>query len=178
LTGLFNRRYLEETLERELKRAERENAPVGVLMLDLDNFKRFNDSYGHAAGDEIMRVLGRMLGRQVRVEDIACRYGGEEFTLVLPGCSLEAACQRAEVLCGNVRDLRVPFAGQVLGGVTLSVGVAAYPQHGATGPAVMRSADSALYQAKLAGRNRVMPASMAHEQNAQTLDHGAGFRQP
>jgi diguanylate cyclase (GGDEF)-like protein len=176
LTGLFNRRYLEETLERELKRAERENAPVGVLMLDLDNFKRFNDSFGHAAGDEVMRVLGRMLGRQVRVEDIACRYGGEEFTLVLPGCSLEAACERAEILCRDVRDMRVPFAGQVLGGVTLSVGVAAYPQHGATGSVVMRAADAALYQAKLAGRDRVMPAGMAHEQRAQPVDTDAGPR--
>jgi diguanylate cyclase (GGDEF)-like protein len=179
LTGLFNRRYLEETLERELKRAERENTPVGILMLDIDNFKRFNDSYGHAAGDEIMRGLGRILARQVRVEDFACRYGGEEFTLVLPGCTLEAACQRAESLCAQLRDLRVPHGGQVLGGLTLSVGVAAFPQHGATGPAVLRAADAALYRAKKAGRNQVMPAAMAQEPRALPVSEGdSRIRQP
>jgi diguanylate cyclase (GGDEF)-like protein/PAS domain S-box-containing protein len=160
LTGLFNRRYLEETLDRELGRAERDEQPVGVLMLDIDYFKRFNDSFGHAAGDEVLRALGRVLGQQVRVEDIACRYGGEEFTLVLPGCSLEAACQRAEQLRQQARDLHLVHAGQPVGGITISVGVAVSPQHGLTDGPLLRAADAALYQAKQAGRNQVVAAAM------------------
>jgi diguanylate cyclase (GGDEF)-like protein len=163
LTGLFNRRYLEETLDRELRRAERDLQPVGVLMLDIDHFKRFNDSFGHGAGDEVLRALGHLLMSHVRVEDIACRYGGEEFTVVLPGCSLETAVTRAEVLREQARDLQVYHAGQALGGITVSVGVAAFPLHGSTEAAVVRAADEALYQAKQAGRNRTSIASAAAE---------------
>jgi diguanylate cyclase (GGDEF)-like protein/PAS domain S-box-containing protein len=163
LTGLFNRRYLEETLDRELRRAEREGQPVGVLMLDIDHFKRFNDSFGHGAGDEVLRALGQLLMRHVRVEDIACRYGGEEFTVVLPGCSLDTAIARAEALREQARDLQVHHAGQALGGITVSAGVAAFPQHGTTESAVLRAADGALYQAKQAGRNRVVVSSGAAE---------------
>jgi diguanylate cyclase (GGDEF)-like protein len=158
LTNLFNRRYLEETFERELRRAERDGLPVGVLMLDIDYFKRFNDDFGHAAGDEVLRALGRLLNRQVRVEDIACRYGGEEFTLVLPGCSLEVTCARAEQLRAQVHELHISHAGTPLGGITVSIGVAAFPLHGATDLVLLRAADAALYQAKQAGRNQVRVA--------------------
>ena len=160
LTGLYNRRYLEETLDRELRRAERDHLPLCVLMLDIDHFKRFNDSFGHAAGDDVLRALGRLLGRQLRVEDIACRYGGEEFTLVMPGCSLEVACQRADELRQQVHDLYVTHAGQPVGGITVSVGVVAMPQHGGSEAGLLRAADQALYQAKQFGRNQVIVAPL------------------
>lgn len=158
LTGLFNRRYLEETLERELGRAERDQVPAGVLMLDIDHFKRFNDDFGHSAGDEVLRALGRLLVEHTRVDDIACRYGGEEFTLVLPRCSLEIAVERAEQLRAQAHALRVTHAGQSLGSITLSVGVAVFPEHGASAAAIVNAADRALYRAKQAGRNRVVAA--------------------
>src|SRR5262245_41642582 len=114
LTGLFNRRYLEESLLLEIQRAKRSNSPFSILMIDLDHFKRFNDTHGHEAGDIVLQTLGRFLQRHIRGGDIACRYGGEEFTLVLPGTTLELAQQRAEELCAGIRSLHVEFNGASL----------------------------------------------------------------
>jgi diguanylate cyclase (GGDEF)-like protein len=158
LTGLFNRRYLEETLTIEIERARRSNESFSIIMLDLDHFKRFNDAFGHDAGDAVLETLGRFLKGHVRGGDIACRYGGEEFTLILPGATLEAATQRAEQLCEGIRVLHVEFKGQPTGPLTLSVGIATFPNHGDSGEAVLQAADAALYQAKNEGRDRVVVA--------------------
>ena len=161
LTGLFNRRHMQASLGRELERAAHGQYPIGILMLDLDHFKRFNDTFGHAAGDVLLRDFAGLLQSHVRAGDVACRYGGEEFTLILPEASLEVTRQRAEQLRESAGQLHSQFQGQALGKVTVSLGVALYPRHGATGEEVLRAADQALYQAKRAGRNRVIVADAA-----------------
>jgi diguanylate cyclase (GGDEF)-like protein/PAS domain S-box-containing protein len=158
LTGLFNRRYMEESLEREFRRAERRGVPVGVVMLDLDRFTHFNNTFGHQAGDTLLQAIGELLRTRIRAEDIACRYGGEEFVLIMPEASLDVTAERAEKLRREARELRVQQHGQSLGAVTVSFGVAAFPQHGPTAEAVIRAADLALYQAKNDGRDRVAKA--------------------
>ena len=156
LSGLYNRRYMEEALEREIRRATRNQGTLGVILLDTDYFKQYNDRYGHDAGDTLLRELGRFLMAQVRGEDIACRYGGDEFMLILPGASLEAARNRAEHFCEEVKRLNVFHNGQPLGKITFSLGVAAFPDHGLTASDILRAADEALYHAKSAGRDRVV----------------------
>jgi diguanylate cyclase (GGDEF)-like protein/PAS domain S-box-containing protein len=158
LTGLFNRRYFEESLEREVRRAQRRGTPLGVIMLDLDRFKRFNDGFGHEAGDVLLRAFGDLLRRKVRGEDVPCRYGGEEFALLLPEASLEATRERAEDLRLAAKGLQVAYQDHLLGPVTLSLGVAVYPDQGLSGQAVLRAADAALYQSKAEGRDRVTAA--------------------
>jgi len=160
LTDLFNRRYLVETLERELQRAQRKDTPLVVMMLDLDHFKRFNDTFGHEAGDSLLKTLGGFLKRHVRGGDIACRYGGEEFVLILPEISLEVARLRAEEFRQGVAQLQVNYREQCLKNITISVGVAVFPKHGATTDDVLKAADEALYRAKAAGRNRVIVADI------------------
>ena len=161
LTGLFNRRYMEEMLEREIMRVQRKEAPLGIIMLDLDHFKHFNDTFGHEAGDTLLRELSTFMRANIRREDIACRYGGEEFILIMPEASLETTRQRAEKLRQGVERLQVEYQGQLLGTITLSLGVAVSPNHGADGEALIRAADAALYQAKTGGRNRVVTAAEA-----------------
>jgi diguanylate cyclase (GGDEF)-like protein/PAS domain S-box-containing protein len=156
LTGLFNRRYMEETLERELLRASRKKLSLGIIMLDVDDFKQFNDTYGHAAGDDILRELGSLLLRQIRGEDIACRYGGDEFILIMPDATQEVTRQRAELVCESARMSHLQFEGQSLAPVTLSLGVAVFPEHGSTSTGILRAADAALYRAKHSGRDRVV----------------------
>lgn len=158
LTGLYNRRYMEEALGQQLHRVTRQLHPLGIIMIDIDFFKRFNDNYGHSVGDALLRELGRFLQSHVRVEDIACRYGGEEFLLIMPDAALEVVQIRAEYLRQAVRRLRVRAAGQSQQGITLSLGVAIYPQHGRNIETVLRAADSALYRAKQEGRDRVVVA--------------------
>ncbi|RKZ44573.1 MAG: diguanylate cyclase [Candidatus Parabeggiatoa sp. nov. 3] len=158
LTGLYNRRYLDDTLERELYRADRNQVPVGILMVDIDHFKQFNDTYGHAAGDVVLQKLGQFLNDYIRKGDIACRYGGEEFTLILPGAALEVVEKRAEVIKNNVKKLIVKHDNQNLGIITLSIGVACFPEHGPQFKEVLRAADTALYTAKRQGRDRVVVA--------------------
>jgi diguanylate cyclase (GGDEF)-like protein len=155
LTGLFNRRYLEETLEREVQRAARSNSPLGVIMLDIDHFKQFNDSSGHEAGDVLLSALGQFLLQCTRGSDIACRYGGEEFALILPDAPLAATRQRAEDMRQSIAQLQMEHRGQRLGPISVSLGVAAFPDHGQNKEVLLRLADAALYQAKHEGRNRV-----------------------
>jgi diguanylate cyclase (GGDEF)-like protein/PAS domain S-box-containing protein len=159
LTGLFNRRYMEETLERELLRAARKGLSLGIMMLDADGFKRFNDIYGHAAGDAVLRELGDLLIAHFRGEDVACRYGGDEFIIVLFDASLEMTRKRAERLCEHARHLNIQFEGQTLEAVTLSVGVAVFSENGSTSTEILKAADTALYRAKREGRDRVVVAN-------------------
>jgi diguanylate cyclase (GGDEF)-like protein len=163
LTGLFNRRYMQESLERELRRAQRRKMPLGVIMLDIDHFKRFNDTFGHAAGDTLLRALGSLLQQHTRGEDIACRYGGEEFTLILLEASPEDTGQRAERLREEASRLSIEHGRQHLGDVTISLGVAIFPEHAADSEGLLKAADAALYRAKEGGRNRVMMAHQAAE---------------
>ncbi|MBZ5637701.1 MAG: diguanylate cyclase [Acidobacteriia bacterium] len=158
LTGLFNRRYMEETLQRELYRASRRGVDLSLVMLDVDHFKTTNDRYGHEAGDALLRELGGWLASQLRQGDVACRYGGEEFVLILPGASLDAGRARAERLREAVKVLRVRHRGVLLDPFTLSLGVAVHPQHGSSGDELLRAADAALYRAKAEGRDRVIAA--------------------
>jgi diguanylate cyclase (GGDEF)-like protein len=155
LTGLFNRRYMEESLEREFSRANRNKSSVAIIMMDLDHFKRFNDTFGHQAGDALLRAFGDLLKRNTRGQDIACRYGGEEFALVLTDSALPGALQRADILRQQVKQMSVEYAGQLLGAVSISMGVAVFPDHGVTMGDVMRASDQALYTAKREGRDRV-----------------------
>jgi diguanylate cyclase (GGDEF)-like protein len=155
LTGLFNRRFMEESLQLELRRAVRNGWPLGTIMLDLDNFKTHNDTFGHEAGDTCLRELGNFLQVHVRGEDLACRYGGDEFIIILPGASLQVTHQRAEKLRRQIKHLRVPYNGQSLGPMTLSLGAAVFPEHGSTAECLLRAADGALYKAKKQGRDQV-----------------------
>ncbi len=157
LTGLYNRRFLDETLSRELSRAERDKYSVSVVMLDLDHFKTFNDTYGHDVGDMMLKQLGKMLRSQVRAGDIACRFGGEEFVVVMPKASISVARQRANDWRAKFESQVIIHEGEVLN-ATLSAGVAVYPLHGTTSDEIIRKADQAMYAAKAAGRNMVITA--------------------
>lgn len=161
LTRLFNRRYLEEALEKELSRAERGGQALSVLVLDIDHFKKYNDTRGHAAGDALLTQFAKLLHGSIRKEDIACRYGGEEFVIVLPTASADMAAARAEQICRATRDLRVQLGHEDLGPVTVSIGVATYPQHGERINTLIDAADQALYRAKNEGRDRVKLAAAA-----------------
>ena len=158
LTGLFNRRHMEEALGRDLLRAARNQKPVAVLMADIDHFKQFNDAFGHEAGDVLLRDLGSLLSSEVRGGDFACRYGGEEFLLILSDTDLQVASERAKKLNEQVRNMHVRHRGQMLRSIALSIGVAGFPQHGTTSAQIITAADQALYKAKAAGRDRVMVA--------------------
>ena len=160
LTGLFNRRYLEEILEREVRRATRSEQSVGVMMLDLDHFKNFNDTYGHDAGDAVLRETAAFLKQSVRAEDIVCRYGGEEFVIILPLADASNTQGRAERIRSKLHELTVLHDGKSVGAVTVSVGVAALPAHGQSCKALLEAADAALYCAKREGRDRVVMAEL------------------
>jgi diguanylate cyclase (GGDEF)-like protein len=155
LTGLFNRRYMGEALERALRRAEHGGQPLSMIMFDVDHFKRLNDTSGHQAGDDLLTHISSLLQARTRREDIACRYGGEEFLLILPGAPLEAALRRAEELRHAIRETTLEQRGQPLGPISVSAGVACFPEHGTTADELLRAADSALYRAKDLGRDRV-----------------------
>jgi diguanylate cyclase (GGDEF)-like protein/PAS domain S-box-containing protein len=159
LTGLYNRRYLEEALDREIRRAGRAGQSLGLMMIDLDHFKRFNDTYGHDAGDAVLREAAAFLLRSVRAEDFVCRFGGEEFVVILPTANREGAHARAERLRLKMKDMAVQHQGRSLGMVSFSIGVAAFPEHGASPQELMAAADAALYEAKRGGRDRVVVAT-------------------
>ena len=158
LTGLFNRRYLEETAAREIQRASSSQHSLGMILLDVDHFKRFNDTFGHQAGDTVLRKVGRFLNRNIRGKDLACRYGGEEFIVIIPEATLDCTIQRASYLRSGIKSLRLEHDGQPLGSITSSFGVACFPEHGQTLHAVIAAADAALYRAKASGRDRVISA--------------------
>lgn len=159
LTGLYNRRYLDETMEREVARAQRDDLPIAVLMLDIDHFKKVNDAYGHEAGDLFLKSLAGILLRESRRSDIACRYGGEEFCVIMVGAPLPIARQRAESWRKHFSEFSLDYKHHALR-ATLSIGIAIYPEHGSSAPDVLRAADQALYAAKQAGRNRVEAAPL------------------
>lgn len=165
-TGLFNRRYMEDSLDRELNRAERTGKPLVVAMLDLDHFKNLNDSFGHTAGDAVLREWSDLLKTKFRGSDIVCRYGGEEFVIILPEISLEKAYQRLDQLREDLRQLVVREDGQSISSVTVSIGIAHYPVHGRTNQSLLHTADQALYQAKELGRNCVVIAPEELPDNA------------
>ena len=158
LTGLFNRRYLEEVLALEMIRAVRKQYPIGIIMADIDHFKRFNDTHGHAAGDAVLVQVGNLLRTHVRSSDVTCRYGGEEFILILPEASREMTQIRAEQMREDSSQIHVQYEDQTLEPVTLSLGVAIFPDHGSTIDALFGAADTALYRAKREGRDRVVVA--------------------
>ncbi|HSK87255.1 MAG TPA: histidine kinase N-terminal 7TM domain-containing protein [Anaerolineales bacterium] len=155
LTDLFNRRYLEETLDRELARAGREAYPVCIIMVDLDHFKQTNDTYGHDAGDQVLRALANTLAEQSRRGDFACRYGGEEFVIVMPNISERTASERARKLRRRLKSLQIPYECHNLT-TTISMGIACYPTNGETRQALLRAADKAMYAAKKAGRDYIL----------------------
>jgi diguanylate cyclase (GGDEF)-like protein len=150
LTSLYNRRFLQDYLSRELLRAEREGIRVAVIMIDLDHFKRVNDTKGHGVGDFVLIEIAALLKRHIRGSDIACRYGGEEFTLVLPNATAQSARNRAEAICSAVRE-----ESERLMGITASLGVAIFPAHAEEPESLLRAADRALYEAKGRGRDQV-----------------------
>ncbi len=157
-TGLFNRSFMEVALDRELQRASRRETELALMMIDVDHFKEFNDTFGHEAGDLVLREVAEAFRVGVRGEDIVCRYGGEEFVIILPEVSAEIALERAELLRRTVAELSVRFHGQPLRQVTISVGVAIFPRRFETAEELLRGADRALYTAKRRGRNRVVEA--------------------
>lgn len=158
LTGLFNRRYLMEALDLELPRARRANAPIVVAVVDVDHFKSVNDELGHEAGDRVLTQVAAALAAQVREEDIVCRYGGEEFVVVLPGTTLDVARDRADRWRDELRSMALP---EGLGGrtITISVGLSSFPTDATTGEGLVRAADEAMYAAKRLGRDRVEQAN-------------------
>lgn len=158
LTGLFNRRYLDETLRRELQRAARQCHPLAVVLLDIDHFKHVNDTYGHDAGDVVLQAVAEVLQSRTRSNDIVCRYGGEEFVLILPGASLEDTWRRAEELRTRIKYLVVKHYDQSLETVTISAGIAVFPMHAASDEEMVKAADTALYRAKANGRDCVVVA--------------------
>lgn len=161
LTQLYNRRYMEASLEREIFRAKRKGEPISIIMVDMDHFKRLNDQYGHEAGDYVLQEFAKLLKRSVREEDIACRYGGEEFLLIMPGAALPVAEARAEKLRATMENTELNFRNIPLGRVTLSLGVLTYPLHSDDPTELVSKADEALYRAKHQGRNRVEIAQAA-----------------
>ncbi|MEQ1772154.1 MAG: diguanylate cyclase [Burkholderiales bacterium] len=159
LTGLHNRRYLEESLECEVARALRNKKPLAVLMVDVDHFKRFNDQFGHEGGDAVLQALGRVLRKTARQSDLVARYGGEEFTVLLHDTPATGAIEWGERLREAVRNMEVKFAGQTLPPITISLGLAIYPENGVSGEALIHTADAALYGAKHGGRDRLVVAT-------------------
>lgn len=165
LTDLYNRRYMDETLRRELIRSQRSAKPLAIIVLDLDHFKRTNDTYGHDGGDAILKRVAQVLLTNIRACDVACRFGGEEMVVLLPDCDIDLAEQRAEVIRGLIEALQVAHGGHTVR-TTASLGVAGYPDHGAEPAALFQAADKALYQAKRDGRNRVVRALAPEPANA------------
>ncbi len=159
LTGLYNRRFMDEALRRELARARRSQLPMAIAVIDVDHFKRFNDQHGHDAGDHVLQQVGRALESRVRASDFVCRFGGEEFVVLMPELPHELAIRRAEELLEGVRSLTLAHGGRSLGSLTASLGLAFYPHHGEQSQALVDAADTALYAAKRGGRDRVVLAA-------------------
>ena len=159
LTGLFNRRYLQESLDKELQRAKRKDRSLAIIFLDLDHFKRFNDVFGHDAGDSVLQSMADIFRKHFRKEDIICRYGGEEFAIILPESSIQHAHTRAESLRLATKDLKLVHRGVLLDPVTLSMGIAGFPDHGQSAQELLDQADKCLYKSKADGRDRITLAT-------------------
>nr|MBF0223496.1 GGDEF domain-containing protein [Desulfobulbaceae bacterium] len=160
LTGLFNRRHMEESLKREVSRAKRHESSLAIIMLDVDHFKNINDMYGHMAGDVVLQKIGEFLLEHSRGEDVVCRFGGEEFVLIMPGATKESGEKRANELCVAIReDVQISYRKTTLPPITVSIGVSVYPDHGKSSDEMIFEADIALYKAKEGGRNRAEVAS-------------------
>lgn len=162
LTGLFNRRYLESTIQREIARCRRDHAPLTLMMLDVDHFKSINDRFGHAVGDKVLSQLGQLLQTNARQEDVPCRFGGEEFVLLLPHMNADAAIERGEQLRSAFECATVHTAKGETVQTTVSVGISVFPDHGSSMDELTHSADLALYQVKRNGRNGVLLYSGQH----------------
>src|SRR5208283_2314148 len=160
LTRLFNRRFLQESMEREIQLASRKNQSIAVLFLDLDHFKRFNDTFGHDAGDMVLQSLADLFRSFFRATDICCRYGGEEFAIILPESTSQDAAIRADALRAEVKQLRLRYRKETVGPLSISVGVAAYPEHGSTSDELLKMADECLYESKARGRDIVTVAPL------------------
>jgi diguanylate cyclase (GGDEF)-like protein len=158
LTGLYNRRFMEAILDKELVLAKQKQVPLSVVMIDIDQFKHFNDTYGHVEGDVLLRLLGAVLRTHIRKSDVVCRFGGDEFVLIMPGAFRDAAYVRAEILREEVRQIQEENRDQIPEIVTISLGIASFPSHGECRETLLRTADATLYQAKQAGRDRVVVA--------------------
>ncbi|MBE7432708.1 MAG: GGDEF domain-containing protein [Anaerolineales bacterium] len=154
LTGVFNRRYFAEALDNVTARAVRENSPFSIIILDVDHFKRINDSYGHKCGDFVLQALARYLAQNTRRSDIVCRFGGEEFVILMPDASADSAQERAELFRKEFQAMVNLCEGNSIQ-VTFSVGVASFPVHAGSGESLLGCADQALYRSKAEGRNRV-----------------------
>ncbi len=160
LTGMYNRRYMMESFEQFLSRAKRKESTVAVMMVDFDHFKRFNDTFGHEAGDFVLVNISREIKRNMRAEDIVCRYGGEEFFLVCPDISLDNAPMVANKLCESIRRLDLSLKKKSLGSLSISIGISVFPIHADSVEGLMKLADEALYRAKSEGRDRTMLAEL------------------
>ena len=156
LTGLYNRRSLQKQLDLELVRAGRGRHPLAVILLDIDHFKRFNDTFGHQAGDEVLKRVAGVIRKGIRTSDIAGRYGGEELITILPEATAQAALMRAEAIRREIEAQHLEYDGNSLGSLTASFGVAVFPDHASDSASLIRVADNALYEAKNSGRNRVV----------------------
>lgn len=154
LTNVYNRRYMAEFIDKEIARAEREGTSVSVVIMDLDNFKQFNDTYGHKCGDVILQAFANFLVEHTRRGDVICRYGGEEFVTLMPNAPLEISYERAETWRQDFSETAIDYEGMKFS-TTFSAGVATFPQHGSTGDSILQAADKALYRSKYGGRNRV-----------------------
>ena len=156
LTGLFNHGYMNKCLKRELDRAQQKQQPLTIIMGDLDYFKHFNDCFGHEAGDIVLKQVSQLFQQTIRESDIACRYGGEEFILIFPETSLDKATQLAERIRQGVCHLKIEYLGKDLDRVTISLGIACFPEHGNSSRELYKAADTALYRAKAEGRDRIV----------------------
>ena len=155
LTGLFNRHYLNERLDAEYSRAERAGHPISFLLMDIDHFKEVNDTYGHQAGDYALKTIAQIIMAQIRKSDIACRFGGEEFMIILPDTGPESAIQKADAFRKSISDRVYEFGGKEFS-ITISIGIAVYPVNGTENDQILSKADAALYEAKRAGRDQVI----------------------
>jgi diguanylate cyclase (GGDEF)-like protein len=162
LTKLYNRHYLEESLEREIRKAERHPQSLGIILLNVDHVERINDQFGYEAGDFLLREIGKFLPKQIRASDIACRYRSKQFLLLLSEASLKNTQQRAKQLRESIKQLNLAYKNQSLGTLSISCGVASFAEHGVTGKAIIQAASAALNRAKRQGRDRVVMASFTH----------------
>ncbi len=160
LTGLFNRRHFLESLRNELKLQERKSGSFGVISFDADKFKLFNDNHGHDAGDMVLRAIAQAMGTLLAADEVVCRYGGEEFMILLPSATHKQTIKIAETLRERIQDLSISYAGRILPTVTISCGVASYPQDGVQIQDILKNVDDALYLAKKRGRNKVVDSSL------------------